>query len=275
MCRRWIPLGAATFLGRALSFYNPADRIPYTMQWSFNTQTMLPGQFLLEVGYLGTRSLKLMITRELDAIPNQFLSTSPVRDQKTIDFLTANVPNPFAGLLPGTSLNGNTIPAEPTASSLPQFTNVSMIDYQGWAWYNALQVRLERRFSRGFTALAGYSFSKTIDASAFQNAGDSAPTRRFLHGASRPLDAVVGGWQLSGAWQVNSGFPLTFGDVVFLGQLQDIKLSSDKRSVERWFNTDAGFVRDSAQQFSMHLRTFPFALEESERAASTRPTFRF
>jgi hypothetical protein len=177
---------------------------------------------------------------------------------------------------------------------------VSLIDYQGWAWYNALQVRLERRFSRGFTALAGYSFSKTIDASAFQNAGDSAPTRtisdfdrphlftlsgiwelpfgktrRFLHGASRPLDAVVGGWQLSGAWQVNSGFPLTFGDVVFLGQLQDIKLSSDKRSVERWFNTDTGFVRDSASSSPCICGRFPFALEESERAASTRPTFRF
>jgi hypothetical protein len=112
-------LGAATFLGRALSFYNPADRIPYTMQWSFNTQTMLPGQFLLEVGYLGTRSLKLMIPRELDAIPNQFLSTSPVRDQKTIDFLTANVPNPFAGLLPGTSLNGNTIPRNQLLRAYP------------------------------------------------------------------------------------------------------------------------------------------------------------
>ena len=46
--------------------------------------------------------------------PAQYLSTSDARDQETINRLTANVPNPFQGLLPGTSLNGPT--DQPTSS---------------------------------------------------------------------------------------------------------------------------------------------------------------
>jgi len=95
-------LGAATFLGQGISFYNPAYPTPYTTQWNVNIQTMLPAQFLLEVGYTGTHSIRTPLQRSMNAIPNQYLSKSAVRDQNTINYLTAQVPNPFSGLLPGT-----------------------------------------------------------------------------------------------------------------------------------------------------------------------------
>jgi hypothetical protein len=278
-------LGAATFLGRGVNFFNPAGRIPYTMQMGLNTQTMLPGQFLLEVGYVGTKSIKLMLDRDLNALPNQYLSTLPVRDQRTIDYLSANVANPFSGLLPGTNLNGTTVGRSQLLRPYPQFTSVTMTDYQGWAWYNSLQVRLERRLRQGLTLLAGYNFSKNIVAASRQNAGDPLPTkviseidrphqfsvsglwelpfgkhRRWLSSRSRLADTFVGGWQVSGVVQMNSGFPLSFGDVIFTGDLKNIALPKSERSIDRWFNTDAGFNRITAQQFGSHLRTFPLRL---------------
>ncbi|MDQ6758879.1 MAG: hypothetical protein M3Z32_03305, partial [Acidobacteriota bacterium] len=57
-----------------------------------------------------------------------------------------------------------------------------------------------------------------------------------------------------------SGAPLGFGNIIFNGNLHDIPLASDQRSVNRWFNTGAGFVTASSQQLASNIRTFPKAL---------------
>ena len=54
-----------------------------------------------------------------------------------------------------------------------------------------------------------------------------------------------------------SGAPLGFGDIIFLGNIKDIPLASDKRSASEWFNTAAGFVTASSQQRASDIRTFP------------------
>jgi hypothetical protein len=270
-------LGAQTFLGKTISFYNPSASTPYEMHWSFNVQTQLPGQMLLEVGYLGSKAVKLWETRDIDAIPNRYLSTSPVRDQNTINFLTANVPNPFAGLLPGTTLNGSTIPRSQLLLRYPQFTDVTMIDPQGYSWYHALQVRLERRFTKGITALVGYTFSKTMEATSYLNAGDPVPYRSisaidrpehlavsgiyelpfgkgrtYLANSGRVADAIIGGWQLDVMWQMNSGQPLGFGNALFVGDIKSVPLPADQRTPLRWFNT-SGFVTAPSQQLASNL----------------------
>ncbi|MBY0375748.1 MAG: TonB-dependent receptor, partial [Bryobacteraceae bacterium] len=71
------------------------------------------------------------------------------------------------------------------------------------------------------------------------------------------LDAVAGGWQISSAWQHQSGQPLGFGNVIFNGDLKSIPLSGGQRSVDRWFNTEAGFERNAARQLGSNLRRFP------------------
>ncbi len=271
--------GLATFLGNAISFYNPAGITPYTMRWNVNQQIVLPGNVLLETGYVGSKAIKLQTWRQLDATPLQYLSRSLTRDQATIDYLSANVPNPLQGLLPGTSLNGSTISRAQLLVPYPQFTSVSMLDFQGYTWYNAFQLRADRRFSNGLTAQFNYTFSKQIDATEYLNAADPTPSkvisaydrpqqigfsaiyefpigrvRRFGSGIGRLADGFMGGWQLGAIWLVNSGEPYGFGNVP-LPDLHSIPLSSDKRSVERWFNTDAGFIKDSRQQLAYNVRT--------------------
>jgi hypothetical protein len=274
-------LGASTFLGKAISFYNTKMPQPYTMNWSLNVQTMLPGKFLLETGYVGTKSLKSPLQRNVDALPNKYLSTSPVRDQTTIDYLTEQIANPFSGLLPGTNLNGSEIARSELLQPDPQFSGVTMIDYQGWSWYNSLQVRLERRFSDGLSMSAGYTYSKNIDATSYLNAGDPFPTpaiaahdkpqqftfnglwqlpfgtgKALLGGSNRALNQIVGNWQVSGVFNTFSGDPINFGNVLFTGNIHDIALPRDKRSVLHWFNT-SGFVTDPTQQLAENLRKFP------------------
>src|SRR5205823_7366210 len=100
-------LGLATFLGQSFNFFNPHPANPYSIRWTLDVQRQLSQGLVLEVGYTGNHSVHLPVDHQLDFIPRQYLSTSPVRDQATIDRLTANVPNPFAGLLPGTTNNGS------------------------------------------------------------------------------------------------------------------------------------------------------------------------
>jgi hypothetical protein len=67
---------------------------------------------------------------------------------------------------PTSSLSGLTIPAYRLALPYPEFTGVSGND-PPWAnsIYNALQVRVEKRFSHGLQFLATYTWSKSIDDS--------------------------------------------------------------------------------------------------------------
>jgi hypothetical protein len=81
------PLGGATFVGQSVSYYNPDTRTPYSMRWSMNVQRLLPGQVLLEAGYVGNKSLKLLTSRAMNALSNKYLSKLPTRDQTTIDHL--------------------------------------------------------------------------------------------------------------------------------------------------------------------------------------------
>jgi hypothetical protein len=81
--------------------------------------------------------------------------------------------------------------------------------------------------------------------------------RKFLPNANRPLDAVVGGWQLQGIYTFQTGSPLSWPDVTMWTDGSDVALSD--RNPERWFNTSA-FLTTSTLQPQNHLRTFPFRL---------------
>jgi hypothetical protein len=79
--------------------------------------------------------------------------------------------------------------------------------------------------------------------------------KRF--GSSMPgaADKLAGGWQVQAIYQGQSGAPLGFGNAIFTGNLKDIPLPNGQRTVERWFNIDAGFDRNSARQLASNLVT--------------------
>lgn len=78
-------------------------------RWQFALQRELPARAVVELSYVGNRRTRQRVGRQLNALPLQYLSTSPVRDQQTIDYLSRQVPNPFCPMLPKTSLAGATV----------------------------------------------------------------------------------------------------------------------------------------------------------------------
>jgi hypothetical protein len=287
------PLGAAqgieTFLGQSISFFDPEPRSPRMQRWQIGVQRELPGRWMVEASYVGNHGTDIQTSRNLNATPAQYLSTSAVRDQATIDYLSANVPNPFFGLMPvtaGSAFRGQNIARERLLRPYPHFDAVNTTTNEGWSWYHALQAGLHRRFSSGYTISANYTFSRFTEATDFLNASDATPWegissqdvphrltvngiwelpigrgRRYASDLSPALDALIGGWQVQGIYTYQSGFPIGFGNLLFTGNLDDIAVPGSEQTLQRWFNTDAGFNKISSQQLASNVRTFPFRLD--------------
>jgi hypothetical protein len=276
-------LGVNTYLGTGFSYFDPRMKIPYTMHWSQTFQIELPGRFLLETGYAGSKTDRLQIARSINALPDQYLSTSPVRDNTTINYLTASVANPFAGLLPGQSENGATVSRATLLAPFPEFGAISENTNQGYSWYHNLTARVDKRFSI-YTTQFSYTFSKQMDAVSYLNPGDPQPyrslsandsphrfswsflaelpfghNRKWLARSGRFVNGVLGGWNASTVWLAYSGNPVLWGNVLLASPASTIPLSSDQRTIQHWFNTSA-FVTNSSLQLSDNLRTFPLYL---------------
>jgi hypothetical protein len=140
---------------------------------------------------------------------------------------------------------------------------------------------MEKRFNRGFTLQMSYTWSKAMDAITFLNPADPNPYeslsdidrghritgsgiwelpfgkgRHFGSHMPKALDLVAGGWQMSGAWQRQSGQPIGWGNIIINGDSTKLVLPSDQRNADRWFNTDV-FDKRSTVQLASNLRTFP------------------
>ena len=300
------PLGASggleTTLGQGTAFFHKNRRPPYAQRWSFGVQQELPGSFMVEGSYVGNRSTRLGVNRPMSFVPQQYLSTLPTRDQTTIDFLSANFPSPFFGLNP--QFTSSTITRGQLLTQYPHFSNVTFDDHIGYSWYHSLQSRVEKRFSKGYTLQAAYTWSKSMEAATFLNASDPGPYRslsdfdrthrltgsgiwelpfgkgrRYGANMHRAVDFFAGGWQLSGVYQRQSGAPLGFGQALYIGDSSTIVLPSDARNTDRWFNTSV-FNRDSQQQLASNIRTSPLRYSniraDSQRRwdFSARKTFR-
>ncbi len=272
--------GTMTNVGQAVSFFNAQPRAPRLQKWQFGIQRELPGRFMVEARYLGSRGADLELTRSLNALPNQYLSTKPVRDQPVIDYLSANLPNPFNGLLPGTGRTGAVIGRAVLLAPFPQFSGITTTTNDGRSWYNSLNVEVQRRFAQGFTFQWAYTWSKFIQATTLLNDGDITPERvispddyphhlavswvyelpfgrgrKFLNRVRPVADAILGGWQMSGIYTAQSGAALEFGDMILYGNIKDVPLSKDQRTIDRWFDTSL-FERNSARQLARHYRSF-------------------
>jgi hypothetical protein len=285
------PRGAAdgllTYAGRDIAFYNADPRPPRQQRWHIGVQRRLPRNVVLEVSYVGNHGSNLETTKSYRSLPLQYLSRLPVRDDATINYLSQQVPNPFYPLLPDTGLSGKNVARSYLLASgnYPQFTAMTSEDFSGYSWYHSLQSKVERRFAKGYTLTAAFTWSKNMEALSHLN-GDFSPLEYVISDQDRPfrfagtgiwelplgagkrwlakspgfVNAAVRGWQLQGVYTAQSGAALNWGNVFFFGGIKDLLLPSDQRSAERWFNVDAGFERRSALQPSYNYRVFPSRL---------------
>jgi hypothetical protein len=273
-------LGVNTSLGQSVSYYNQNLLNEYSLRWDLDVQHQFGKDMLLEVGYTGNHSVHLLTSESLGALPAQYLSTSPVRDTATINALGSTVANPFAGLLPGSTINGSTISVSNLLRPYPEFTGVTE-NYvnNGSSYFHQLAARFEKRFSGGLQFNVNYQHSRLMEKMAYLNndpgafnlekrvASADRPNRlvfnetydlpfgkgrRFLSKANWLEDGAFGGWSVATIYSFQSGTPLGWGNVIYLGG----DLQWDPRNVNHALDTTR-FVTASSAQLASNLRTFP------------------
>lgn len=224
--------GPATLLGQSVGFFDRGNRQPYTGQWNFNIQRELPGQVLLDVGYAGSRGLKFADNITLNQLPDVALQLG--------DALRQQVPNPFFGQIRVGPLSNRTVSRAQLLRPFPHFDGVTAQN-SNWSssTYNALQAKVEKRYAKGFTMLASYTYSKLMDNSTgvfsgeplggggFQNWNDLRPdwavssldqTQRlvfntvyalpFFRSGKGIAGKLLGGWEAGFIASAFSGGPL-------------------------------------------------------------------
>lgn len=223
---------------------SPDLATPYMEQWNLNVQWEFRPDWLLEVGYIGSRGSKLMQFRNLnqamDLSQTGFLPRPGVPGGGFIgnyyvvddDEEFVNVVDPPCDLLddPGECL----ISAELRGQllGLDEDEGANALTSDASSSYHSLQTSLTKRFSRGFMANVNYTFSRSVDLFSdeglFQIQNDQ--TRPFLnrglsdfHRKHRLIfswtwelpftgNRFVEGWQISGIGTYQSGRPFTVID---------------------------------------------------------------
>jgi hypothetical protein len=183
---------------------DPNNRTAYTFQWNANVQRSLMSNYIVEVAYTASRSYN---------------------EHKRYNINQAQ---------PGTT---------PIATRVPYPAFQSAILYSsdaGWARFQGLSVRLEKRYADGLFFLGNYQLSKNTDnGSGEVEANDTAyawdlnadrsysrydqrhraalsfgyelpfgPGKTWLSSGG-PAAYILGGWQVQGIVRLASGFPLT------------------------------------------------------------------
>ena len=230
------------------------NRNQYSEQWFFDVQREAPFDLLLTLGYTGNSS------HELSGQINYNLPFGPS-------------PLPIAGRY-----------------IWPYYTSVTRLFPGGNLSYNAMTFKVEKRFTRGLTFLSAFTWSHAIDnvppdptLNQYQggpqgpvNPYDFGPNRgnsqtdvrrayvlsatyelpvgrgkRWLN-SSRPLDFVLGGWQLGGILTERDGTPFTVataGGITNAGgadrpnRLRDGTLPPSQQTIDRWFDVSAFLVQ--------------------------------
>jgi len=163
-------------------------RVGYTQQWNLNIQRELPGNMVLDLGYIGTKSTGLQANemRKMNQIPTAALALGDTLGQWIND--DASIPasvKALGGKYPYGSI-GEWIPMWQTLT--PYKSVIYWSDLYSWnsplgfSNYQSFQLQLNKRYSYGLQFLSNYTFAKNVGniTSAF---GDT-----WGMNSGRPLD---------------------------------------------------------------------------------------
>jgi hypothetical protein len=177
---------------------------------------------VLQLAYVGNKASQLEINKSIDAVPAQYYNQGAAG----VTFLQTQVPNPMAGLLPGSSLNSATVQRQFLLLPYPEFTNVTdNYASKGSVLYNSLQASLVKRVSHGFSFQGNFTWAKIMDQNIYLNPQDSlnSPFRyqdpnpnlvgnlvgiyQFPSLAGKPSyeRLALGGWQVNGVLRAQNG----------------------------------------------------------------------
>ncbi|HZV90102.1 MAG TPA: carboxypeptidase-like regulatory domain-containing protein [Candidatus Binatus sp.] len=213
---------------------NTNFKLGMVQQFNVNVEHELPGQIVLTVGYVGSRTSHILVDG------NNINITSPSACGT-------------AGYTLGCEPNGTKF-ISPFLTAFP-FSTISAIQDVGRAHYNGLQIKAETKSARhGLYALIGYTYSRTYDTGFADGLGTNygatyfplpnwkqldwalsginlnnnftasvvydlpfGTGKRFGSEWSRPVNSLLGDWQVTVIEKITSGFPVFVVDSNTLG----------------------------------------------------------
>jgi hypothetical protein len=208
--------GSAGIAPVALLSVQPDHKTTSVVQWSFDIQRQLPLDIALTLAYVGNKS-----THTVNSISN-FNSGDPSPDTN------------FQSRRPFQKFYDPAVPEK----GIQDLGSIRYFDSFGSGNYNALQVTLEKRFSRGLSFGLAYAFSKALgdgqdggnEEAEYQDPRDRAGSRGpyrfdqkhnmvthfvydlpFAKGMRGVGGVFLRGWQMNGILSLRSGFPYTVG----------------------------------------------------------------
>jgi hypothetical protein len=187
--------------GFAVFFFPAGDKPNMSHMFNAGIQRQLAWDSVLDVAYVGTRGKNIFVSRNI------------------------NVP------LPGP---GNLNQRRPYFNLVPNITSINQRSGDAESWYDALQVKLDKRFSQGLQALVSYTLSRTEDTAfilhpSFEKRAKATgkavdiphnlvvgwsyelpigPGKPFLSSGPAVVQKLLEGWMVNGATSYQSGEPL-------------------------------------------------------------------
>jgi len=238
-------LGGMTLVGDGTSQLWPRTTHPVGVmyQWSMDFQYQVSPHAVAEIGYTGVRGRHLMFGN-----PNFDLDQLPTKDLALGSKLNDQVANPFYGIItdPNLYLSQQTVSRNTLMRPYPEYTyliatrSLPGADSQ----FDALNAKYNYSFHNGLTSITTYQWSKNLDdgseallgwsiGGSWRDANNpkldySLSTRdvpqsfaeawyyQLPYGAGRRwggsapqiVRQTIGGWNLSGAVRLTSGYPL-------------------------------------------------------------------
>jgi Carboxypeptidase regulatory-like domain len=246
----------------------------YTQQWNFNVQYQPAQDWMVQVGYFGTKGNHLV-----NKVDDNYV--------ETLGPGSVNSLRRFKSIAVPLSVPGASGPS--SVRVISPIGNITRTEYEGNSIFHSLQAKVEHRFSNGFAVMGSWIWSKGIGdiigdngpgqspGSGYQNPAnlraergplDTNLSQRFVvsgiwdlpFGRGRQfgshlhpvLDTLFGGWSLGGIMTLTTGRPFNVtvnGDPANSGQTNRADVVGDWRavpggqSVSEFFNT-AAFQRN-------------------------------
>jgi len=236
-----VTTGSPMFSGTAAGYFGLAVPlhwiVPTTQQWNFTIQHQLGGNWVMELGYVGTKGTHLRSTFDPDQ-PNLASPTNPI---------TITCGNAVAPCLTAPTGTVYTITQNTAANSTARvpYLGINPSAFEAFypnsdSGYNSLQATLSHKFSKGLYFQSAYTYSKSIDdvstasvafltrvndqnsADASRGLSDFDHRHRFVTSLNYALpffadrhDAagyIAGGWQIDSVIVAQSGSPITIAD---------------------------------------------------------------
>jgi hypothetical protein len=166
-------LGAATFVGRGFSWFDPGFVVPSAWQFSLGFQYQVTKDSMIDASYVGSRSYNLNMSADYNIPSLAVRKTCNYLEGGNAALCNQQVPNPFKGIsyFNGTGdYTANTIGYYRMLDPFPQFGGLTQLGRNdSTIWYNSLQLNYNWRMRNGLTLLTNYTLAKQIEQWGFND----------------------------------------------------------------------------------------------------------